>query len=128
MVSLALLFVSAAESSDSVAKERKVLEGTWVVVRAEEFGKKTHDNNGVKLIFSSDTLTIDREGRKFSTRFKLDPTTTPKRIDVPQQVNEPTVLGIYALEGDTMRLCWWIERPTKLTSEKGILVILKRAP
>src|SRR5262245_10324714 len=127
MVVLGLLLVAAAESRDSVAKERKALQGTWVVVSSEEFGR-AGDFEGVKFMFSSDTETIDREGKKYSTRFKLNRTTTPKHIDIQQKDNEPTVLGIYSVEADRMRMCYWIERPAEFTSANGILLILKRAP
>jgi uncharacterized protein (TIGR03067 family) len=58
---------------------------------------------------------------------KFDPTATPKSIDY-FHLNDPdkgkTGLGIYELQGDTLRICWAITglregRPTEFSNRPG---------
>ena len=60
-----------------------------------------------------------------SGTFKIDPTKTPKEIDVMDESgvkNDKTKLGIYALDGDTYKYCLapaGKPRPTEFTSKAG---------
>ncbi len=63
-------------------------------------------------------------------QYKLDPTASPKTIDIIKK--DMVELGIYELEGDTLRICLAkdLRRPTKFESKsetgRNALVTFKR--
>jgi RNA polymerase sigma factor (sigma-70 family) len=116
--------------------DRDKLQGTWKVVAATLDG--TTDGPEVdqvkkqlEIVFKGDKLTI-----KVAADYKLDPTTSPKQIDLsvsyaPEEERR-TIRGIYDLSGDDLKLCLGgpdTDRPTAFASEKGsrrMLLVLKR--
>jgi uncharacterized protein (TIGR03067 family) len=118
-------------------EEWKMIEGTWIPVTAELGGQKLPDEyiKDTKLILSAGryTYTIDQG------TYKLIPTKEPKELKAMDVtgVEGPnkgkTLLAIYELAGDTLRICYDLDgklRPDAFMTRAGtqqLLVIYKRA-
>jgi uncharacterized protein (TIGR03067 family) len=121
-------------------KDLEAFKGSWTLISHEVDGKKFSEEE-----FKDEIVTHDGLGR-FSCRrgdrvlgagtVKLDPTTKPKSIDVTWTEGEhrgKTGLGIYEIDGDTIRVCCARPggrgRPAEFSAEVGsgrILIVLKR--
>ncbi len=127
-----LVFIIAVAQSAVAAEEdaeaRKKLVGTWK-------GRVENGATGHKLTITTDLI----KGRKDEKRdlgegtFKLDLTKKPWRMDAAHSKGRrkgQTYLGIYSLEGDTLKWCVSTpgkERPTEFTSKgSNFLLVLKR--
>jgi uncharacterized protein (TIGR03067 family) len=86
---------------DQSRKDHAALQGEWEVVSAESNGEPPPPGllDGAKFAFAGDALTLlGKEGA-----FELDATHTPRRIDFVR--GKARQLGIYELDGDTLKLC-----------------------
>jgi uncharacterized protein (TIGR03067 family) len=95
----------------AIRDELNRFEATWKFVSIDVDGRSIPAER-----FGEDRLTL--KGKQFTTTvggttttgtFKIDPTASPKRIDItfadgPGKGN--TQPGIYALDGDTQKICW----------------------
>jgi uncharacterized protein (TIGR03067 family) len=145
------LFCSAAGAfaEDTAASELQKLQGAWVVTAAELEGQAFADARGAKLTFEKDLVTMEMTGRKVTANCKLNPAEKPRQIDlVPtkERADEPPMAGIYAWDGEQLRLLFSgnkVEettdgndktvrkvtagkRPTAMDSKQGLLLTLKR--
>jgi uncharacterized protein (TIGR03067 family) len=152
-VSLALVCVLAGVAADdpekqaAVAKELKLLEGTWRVVSIVQGGKEQpEDTLGETMTFEGGKLTErgnQADDKDEPRQFRLDPTCSPRVIDFDAANNnfrdaDEVVEGVYRLDGDTLVVCINWEsgrgavkgnRPTALESKEGTparLITLKR--
>jgi uncharacterized protein (TIGR03067 family) len=133
------LLLGADTPKDDVKKDKDKLQGTWKAVTAEAGGKSQEDAEEHRLIFSGDEFSV-KKGKEtmIKGKFKIDPSKKPKEIDMEftksqrENLNGKTALGIYELDGDTLKWCWNKpdgERPKKFSSEAAdahLLVTLKR--
>jgi RNA polymerase sigma-70 factor (ECF subfamily) len=137
---LAVALLLAAD--DAAKNDQDKLQGTWETTAMEVNGQD-FAANGVKLKFTfkgnmiimtgENAEEITRDYSEF--RYKLDPSKTPKAIDmtVTKGDRKDSVIdGIYEMKGDTLRICTKIDgtgRPAKFTGEgEGtVLMTLKRA-
>ena len=86
-------------------------QGTWEVVSFVSDGKETPEEiaSSITRVVEDDHVAWYRNGKSFAgTTLKLDPSETPKAIDVipdggPQK--DKVVRGIYRLEGDELTIC-----------------------
>jgi len=125
--------------NDSAKEDIAKLQGTWVRVYVDADGKKSKD--GKKKPGEAITLVI--KGDKFGDEtFKLDPTKSPKHIDLAtvDDNGKPLSLpGIYELKGDELKVCFPYpfegkfdkihRRPTAFGSKRGeneVLEVYKR--
>ena len=107
------LLVRPALSDGPAADDAKALQGEWRVVAGEREGKKAPEKTVLaalgKLIVEGDEFTLSgKNERPAKYKIRLDPTKTPKAIDLTIQEGKhkgTTVAGIYALEKDRLRLC-----------------------
>jgi uncharacterized protein (TIGR03067 family) len=127
VVGIAASGARSDETAD-VEKEVKKFQGAWSFESVEAGGQKlpADDFKGVVLTFEGQKHTVrkDNEVLQVGTQ-KLDPSKSPKTIDVTmtEGPNKGTVmLGIYEIDGDTLKVCFDPEgkkRPTEFKSAPG---------
>jgi uncharacterized protein (TIGR03067 family) len=108
----------------SVEDELKKLEGTWVVDGAYVRGKEIVRHRGAELVFRGTSCTSNQDGRVESFEIRLDPSKKVKQMDSTEKGT--TVLGVYDLDGDNLKICFGEKRPNKVNSD-DLLYVLKRA-
>ena len=143
---LALLITAAAAlpiladppQDDAVKKELKKLEGSWATVFIEAAGQKVTDEDKIKtrkLSTKGDKYTLKVGDETVQGTIEINPTKKPKTIDVKPDSGSnkgKTLLGIYELDGDSLKICLALpgkDRPTALVTaaENGQqLVVYKR--
>ncbi len=122
---------------DPVKEEVKKLEGTWQAVAFAESGRQAPPT-------LTDTMTWTFQGNRFTWRFSKDkvemdgtytinPGKKPKQIDLADKETDYKGVGIYALDGDTLKIRFHQAgdpRPIKFSTRRGtsdqFLLILKR--
>jgi uncharacterized protein (TIGR03067 family) len=133
-----LVLGSVGGAQDATKKEMTQLEGEWSMVSGEANGfsmpKETADN-GKRLAKDGET-TITIGGKVyFKAKISIDPTKKPKAIDYTMTegpTKGKTHLGIYELDGDTVKFCFAApgkDRPTEFTAKEGserVLSVWKR--
>jgi uncharacterized protein (TIGR03067 family) len=127
-----LMYLPAAD----VKSDQEQLRGAWKIVAATINGANTGPDVdgavGTEVVFQGNKVTIKAE-----MDYKLDPTKTPKHIDLvppygPAKERSQPIYGIYELNGDDLKLCAGapgVGRPTTFASEKDgrtMLLTLKR--
>jgi uncharacterized protein (TIGR03067 family) len=122
---------SGAPPGDAFTKELKALAGTWRPISTENNGYKSSpgDLDGILWIRDADGKWTARRGDKIIVEWavkKIDATKNPKTIDIEITAGEykgVMYLGIYELDGDTLRICFALpdrpERPTDFSASKG---------
>ncbi len=88
------------------------LEGTWSLVRMEEDGKAhkvdRKDADYFDVVFAGRTITVRLNDANEVGTFTVDATKKPKTIDVVPSMGKDkgkTLLGIYEVDGDSLKLC-----------------------
>lgn len=137
----ALVLFADEPQTESVKAEMKKFEGTWEGYAVEGRGEKS-DRGPVhlRLIIKEDKINAIDLGSTEKNKdmgngtYKVDPSKSVKEIDATGIVlpgkREKTYLGIYELEGDTLKWCVdnrGKERPTEFRTFGGkYLLIMKR--
>lgn len=126
------LSAAPVPKDDKKVKDEEAIVGTWEVESFDAGGEKLPDTD-VRLRFGEKgkfDMLGEYPNRREGT-FKLDPTAKLKTIDI--KAGEAKILGLYELDGDTLKWCYaWQEgvaRPEemKANGKAGIvLVTLKR--
>lgn len=126
-----LLVAAGDAKEEGVKKDLEALKGTRTVVSAERDGKKLTDEQlkGVTLTYDGAGRASVKKGDQllFDGTIKIDPTKKPKTHDATQTAEAEnkgkTVLSIYEIEGDTLKLCSaepaGKDRPTEFSSKPG---------
>ena len=117
-----------ADEKADLEKEVRKFQGTWTFESSETGGKElpAGELKGVIVIFEGDKHTVKKgdEVIQVGTQ-KLDPSKSPKTIDVTltEGPNKGAVmLGIYEIDGDTLKVCFdpqGKKRPTEFKSAPG---------
>jgi uncharacterized protein (TIGR03067 family) len=126
--------VGIARADDKANEaDQKALQGVWVAESMENAGQAAAkpDGRAVELTFKDN---IFSGGPGKDVTFKLDASQKPKHIQLTRSVDgkEESVLGIYELNGDTLKICideGGKERPTEFKTTAGTkqaLIVLKR--
>ena len=128
IAALLLLLVATPGAQDPTAKEMARLEGEWSMVSGEASGQSMPAEmvkTGKRVAKDGET-TVTLGGRVyFKAKFKIDPSKKPKSIDYTMTegpTKGKTHLGIYELDGDTVKFCFAApgkERPTDFTAKEG---------
>jgi RNA polymerase sigma factor (sigma-70 family) len=100
------------DKHDPTALDEEVakLQGEWKFVAFEAGGAKASaaELKGKKLVIKGNEITGLQPGPTDRLSFKLDPKKTPKEIDitvVEGNLKGTTASGIYAIEGQKLRIC-----------------------
>jgi uncharacterized protein (TIGR03067 family) len=137
VVSVALLAADAKD--DAVKKEVEKFQGSWTGVSLEAGGQKAPDEFAKqnKITFTGDKYVQTMGGQTVEAGTqKLDPTKKPKTMDISVTEGDmkgSTQLGIYEIEGDTLKICvaehGSKDRPTEFATKAGsrnMLIVLKK--
>ena len=122
---------SGATPGDGMTKELKALAGTWRPVSAENNGYTATEGYLDEDIWIRDAngrWTMQRDGKpvvEWIVR-NIDLTKNPKTIDIEVAAGTykgVVYLGIYELDGDTLRICFALPdkpvRPTEFSAARG---------
>lgn len=128
MVVAAVLLIGADDRGDAAKADRDRLQGTWRYVSFTANGEKMPQEqlDRMTVTYDGDRWTV-KDGDKMvvAGTQKLDPTKKPAQMDSEVTEGEgkgATMLGIYELKGDTLRVCFdpqGKDRPTSLTPKEG---------
>ncbi len=140
IVALALLATGSpllGGGKDSDEAVLKKIQGTWKFVAHEVNGQPTPPEMVAKLkiTFTGNKWSVSEDGKVVQAgTHKLDPTKKPGHIDATVTEGHDkgtTMLGIYELKGDTIRVCFdpaGKVRPTSLTAKAGQMsAVVQRA-
>ena len=139
---LAMLVAHSGRGENPGSSDKADIQGRWKIVSLA-FGGMPVDFTG-----EDDTLLIDGRKMTFPELKKknrnaetvwilLDPTAKPKSVDIlpkgvdpdAPQPKDSHALGIYELEGDSLKICWVLagDRPAAFESTpKTALLVAKR--
>ena len=127
LLALAVCLLGAAEE-DAVRKEMSRLEGEWSMVSGEIDRQPLpaeYVKNATRVAKGGET-TVMIGGRLFlKARYTIDPAKKPKTIDYAMTggpTKGKTQLGIYELDGDTVKFCFAApgkDRPGDFTTKEG---------
>ena len=111
IILVAALLLAADRPTQDSPKKPGAIQGTWSVVSMQFQGKKVANEVFAKtkyIIRADQIVTMNGKETVKVTGYKLHPGKQPKEIDLSPfkglkkgRVNP----GIYALEGDTLRIC-----------------------
>jgi uncharacterized protein (TIGR03067 family) len=116
--------------------DQESLHGDWVFSKAEVLKKEDKCYKGLNITIVGDRVMVGTEKNQVF-KFKLDPTKTPKAIDLDQG-DGLISLGLYVLVGDELKVCFGpaarsgestepVARPKDFDSRHGWLWVLRRA-
>jgi uncharacterized protein (TIGR03067 family) len=131
VIAVAFLVGADDKKEEALKKELKSLEGTWTVASATFQGKADKEEAG-EFIFAADQLTMkNKEGKKETVSFKIDPSKKPKIMDftpAAEKKNASPGKAIYELDGDTLKICVGPpdKRPDEIGDKGQVLFTLKR--
>ena len=122
---------NVAQEDKALKTDLERLQGTWTVIAAERVGKQIPEEEVKKA-----NLRLIIKGKKFTGRsfpgeqageqgeeadIKIDPSTNPKTIDISR--DGKVGLGIYEVDGDTLKICFGREgreRPTEFKTKPEV--------
>jgi uncharacterized protein (TIGR03067 family) len=117
-------------------KDSELIQGTWQVTKIEIDGKSHDAERKEKWVVGKDTIKWSGRIRSMEMTYSLKPTEAPKAMDMTISEGQGTgekFIGIYALDGDTLKVCYQIVgevRPKAFQTKQGdstiVLLTLKR--
>ena len=134
-----LVFVVAATAwCQDAAREKTKLEGKWMLVSAEVAGEKLPEAvvKSISLTLKGDEYTVKVGEAVDKGTVRLDAAAKPKTMDITGTDGPnkgKTLLAIYELDGDTLRVCYDLagkKRPTAFETSKErpfFLAVYQRA-
>jgi uncharacterized protein (TIGR03067 family) len=112
-----------SKKAKAVEGELKRLDGEWRIIAAELGGERLKSNDLV--VFSGQKCTITNTETKivFDNTITIDPTKSPKQIEVTNTKTKATWVGIYELDGDKLKAVFQgdkdAKRPTEFKTNPG---------
>jgi uncharacterized protein (TIGR03067 family) len=107
ILAVGLLFGADDKKADAT-KDQEKLQGDWTLQSGERDGEAFPEDlvKSLKRNFTGDKYVITRDGETLAkSTFTLDASQKPKTIDAKLEGIDKPVLGIYELEGDTLKVC-----------------------
>ncbi len=111
----ALLVAAPVPKDKEKVKDDEAILGTWKIEKFDNGGgpgaPPQSDIDKMRFVFEKDgvlRMTGGPGGEDMKGTFKLDPAAKPKAIDLvmsPPGHQPDTLLGLYELDGDTLKLC-----------------------
>jgi uncharacterized protein (TIGR03067 family) len=144
MLVAAVLLIAASAPDDEAKKDLALMQGTWTVIDGQVDGQVLDpaDKKKAKVIIKADRISISGVlDYPASTAVKLNPTKTPKEIDLLPQaapLKGKVSLGIYAVEENSLKLCLNVyttdndrgeQRPADFVARTGssrVVLVLKK--
>jgi uncharacterized protein (TIGR03067 family) len=135
---LALCLSPITRADEKADADLKAMVGKWKVEKAEYDGKDiTAFFTTLKFgIHAGGKYTVDFGKEKDEGTFTVDPSKSPKEVDVKSEAGPnkgKTIKAIYKIDGDTMTVCYEHDtnepRPTKFESKAKtthLLITYKR--
>ena len=128
-VTVSCLLGAGPVQDEASKKELQKLEGIWVLTSLTSGGKEVAKvaNFNVRMVFKGERFTV-KAGDKIlgEGTFKIDPSQKPKAMEQTSATGPgkgKTSLGIYELDGDTLRTCFTpagkTDRPKEFGSKAG---------
>jgi uncharacterized protein (TIGR03067 family) len=128
------LLIAADAPQKDAEKEKKSLQGTWVMTSREVGGKKTEGEKleGSQWTFEGDKIKVQYQGKDApELAYELDLSKDPKSIDMTSSQTKMKGLGIYKLDGDSLTVAVSPdERPKDWVSKEGskvTVLVFRRA-
>jgi uncharacterized protein (TIGR03067 family) len=101
-------FAPAPKPKDDPKSELKKLQGSWRLVAFERDGvpRPVAASEPLRVVVS-DQWSLRRDGELLNPRtLRLDPKKRPRQFELHMGGAQVTIEGIYALDGDTLKLCY----------------------
>ena len=139
-LSLLLASVGGATAADEPKTDVDKFQGTWAFVTWEQNGMplRPADLKMLQMVVDRDRYELKRNDEiNEAGTIKVDSTKSPKQIELKITKGDDagkTQLGVYELDGDTLKFCVSIppgskERPSAFETKEGsntLLLVLKR--
>jgi uncharacterized protein (TIGR03067 family) len=131
VVAAVLLIAADTPNADAVKADLAKMQGTWRLESGEYNGKRMPELmiKNVTRTITGDKFEVSRGGKPAGKgTMMVDPTKSPKTVDAEvieagEENKKPAkALGIYELDGDTMRTCLaepGKDRPTEFSTKPG---------
>jgi uncharacterized protein (TIGR03067 family) len=130
------LFAIGARAQEQGKTDEEKIQGTWSFVSVEKGGIDVNDDfvKDAKVTITVDRVKIAAGGKDMEAGYKLDASKKPKHMDIviSDGGKELVLKGIYALDGDELKVCFGgpaDNRPTEFKSAGGSneqMVVMKR--
>jgi uncharacterized protein (TIGR03067 family) len=123
-------FLSAHEQQTG-ADVLKQIQGTWKFTEHQADGKSAskEELSKMKITFTGDKWVVQQDGKSIQAgTHKFDPSKKPGHVDAAVSEGEgkgTTMLGIYEITGDTMKVCFdqaGKQRPASFAAKAGLLL------
>lgn len=107
----------------------KRLQGTWILVEAEQKGEKIVSKQEGKLIFRGGKVTIVTGTGGVAQEVYVDPSTSPKSMDLFDAKTKELAQTIYQFQDDQLWICFELtpgRRPAAFTTNPKSTTLLTR--
>src|SRR3954451_17484205 len=106
VLALTMLMALSAAAQQAGKTDQDKLQGVWRVLTIEVDGRYVPDEQAekFKVAVAKDKLILGMAGKERLTRYKLDAMASPKTIDLTGVDDGQTALGIYGLDGDSLKI------------------------